>query len=242
MRPLSILEHPEMDDDRQATVGSFIWKSQALQLDRRLFFNLDTKVYDQMIRHIAFISRLRHPNIITAMGAVTVGPNDDLPFVAPTSADVDHLKEGAAGSALRAKLRVRERTLLAIQVLRPLLYLQTQNPVILHRNIGPASYFLAVPFNAVYTFLEDDNVWHPSYHVLKLGEFSLAKEDSGPTSSSAHLASLTSDNVDFVEPEVRDENRPHSSESDAYAAGLTVFELATFTKFDRRSGVQLSCV
>ena len=85
-------------------------------------------------REIADLGSLRHPNIITCLGASLA--QNKRPCV------VLELLEGGSLDSLPAEMRDSERLTLCVQVARALRFMHGQKPILIHGNVKPANILL----------------------------------------------------------------------------------------------------
>ncbi|KAA8525165.1 hypothetical protein F0562_006971 [Nyssa sinensis] len=148
---------------------------------------------------VEIMLRLRHPNVVLFMGAVTHPPN--------LSILTEFLPRGSLYKLLhRPNIQIDEkrRMRMALDVAKGMNYLHTSHPVIVHRDLKTPN------------LLVDKN-W-----VVKVCDFGLSrmKHDTFLSSKS------TAGTPEWMAPEVL-RNEPSNEKSDVYSFGVILWELAT---------------
>ncbi|KAI3471857.1 hypothetical protein Pfo_028510 [Paulownia fortunei] len=164
--------------------------------------------FKEFLREVAIMKRLRHPNIVLFMGAVTEPPN--------LSIVTEYLSRGSLYRLLHkpgAKETMDERRRLSmaydvvcIQILlqRGMNYLHKHNPPIVHRD------------------LKSPNLLVDRKYTVKVSDFGLSRLKANTFLSSKSAAGTP----EWMAPEVlRDE--PSNEKSDLYSFGVILWELAT---------------
>ncbi|XP_074576610.1 uncharacterized protein LOC141833126 isoform X2 [Curcuma longa] len=149
-------------------------------------------------QEVSLMKRLRHPNILLFMGAVT-SPNR-LCIV------TEFLPRGSLFRLLQRKTRLdwRKRILMALDIARGMNYLHHSNPIIIHRDLKSSN------------LLVDKN-W-----TVKVGDFGLSrlKHETYLTTKSGKGT------PQWMAPEVL-RNEPSDEKSDVYSYGVILWELVT---------------
>lgn len=157
--------------------------------------------FKEFLREVAIMKRLRHPNIVLFMGAVTQPPN--------LSIVTEYLSRGSLYRLLhkpgvREVLDERRRLNMAFDVAKGMNYLHRRNPPIVHRD------------------LKSPNLLVDKKYTVKVCDFGLSRLKANTFLSSKSAAGTP----EWMAPEVlRDE--PSNEKSDVYSFGVILWELAT---------------
>ncbi|KAK9290619.1 hypothetical protein L1049_008791 [Liquidambar formosana] len=157
--------------------------------------------FKEFLREVAIMKRLRHPNIVLFMGAVTQPPN--------LSIVTEYLSRGSLYRLLhkpgpREMLDERRRLNMAYDVAKGMNYLHRRNPPIVHRD------------------LKSPNLLVDKKYTVKVCDFGLSRLKANTFLSSKSAAGTP----EWMAPEVlRDE--PSNEKSDVYSFGVILWELAT---------------
>ncbi|MBA0625166.1 hypothetical protein Gotri_011601 [Gossypium trilobum] len=157
--------------------------------------------FKEFLREVAIMKRLRHPNIVLFMGAVTQPPN--------LSIVTEYLSRGSLFRLLhkpgvREVLDERRRLSMAYDVAKGMNYLHRHNPPIVHRD------------------LKSPNLLVDKKYTVKVCDFGLSRLKANTFLSSKSAAGTP----EWMAPEVlRDE--PSNEKSDVYSFGVILWELAT---------------
>ncbi|KAF6150362.1 hypothetical protein GIB67_034061 [Kingdonia uniflora] len=156
---------------------------------------------NEFLREVALMKRLRHPNIVLFMGAVTQPPN--------LSIVTEYLSRGSLyrllhKSGAREILDERRRLSMAYDVAKGMNYLHRRNPPIVHRD------------------LKSPNLLVDKKYTVKVCDFGLSRLKANTFLSSKSAAGTP----EWMAPEVlRDE--PSDEKSDVYSFGVILWELVT---------------
>ncbi|KAG8381814.1 hypothetical protein BUALT_Bualt05G0012000 [Buddleja alternifolia] len=148
---------------------------------------------------IEIMLRLRHPNVVLLMGAVTCPPN--------MSILTEFLPRGSLYKLLhKPNIHIDEkmRIKMALDVAKGMNYLHTSNPIIVHRDLKTPN------------LLVDKN-W-----VVKVCDFGMSRLQHHTFLSSKSAAGT----AEWMAPEVL-RNEPSNEKSDVYSFGVILWELAT---------------
>ncbi|GER45391.1 CTR1-like protein kinase [Striga asiatica] len=157
--------------------------------------------FKEFLREVAIMKRLRHPNIVLLMGAVTEQPN--------LSIVTEYLSRGSLYRLLhkpgaKEALDERRRLSMAYDVAKGMNYLHKCNPPIVHRD------------------LKSPNLLVDRKFTVKVCDFGLSRLKANTFLSSKSAAGTP----EWMAPEVlRDE--PSNEKSDVYSFGVILWELAT---------------
>ncbi|KAI3776297.1 hypothetical protein L1987_46073 [Smallanthus sonchifolius] len=156
---------------------------------------------NEFLQEVAIMRRLRHPNIVLFMGAVTQPPN--------LSIVTEYLSRGSLYRLLhkpgaKETLDERRRLSMAYDVAKGMNYLHRRNPPIVHRD------------------LKSPNLLVDRKYTVKVCDFGLSRLKANTFLSSKTAAGTP----EWMAPEVlRDE--PSNEKSDVYSFGVILWELAT---------------
>uniref|UniRef100_A0A0C9RXN7 non-specific serine/threonine protein kinase n=1 Tax=Wollemia nobilis TaxID=56998 RepID=A0A0C9RXN7_9CONI len=155
----------------------------------------------EFLREVAIMKRLRHPNVVLFMGAVTKRPN--------LSIVTEYLPRGSLyrlihRAGARELLDERRRLRMALDVAKGINYLHQLNPPIVHRDLKSPNLLV-------------DKTW-----TVKVCDFGLSRFKANTFISSKSAAGTP----EWMAPEVlRDE--PSNEKSDVYSFGVILWELVT---------------
>ncbi|KAL3628365.1 copper transport protein ctr1 [Castilleja foliolosa] len=157
--------------------------------------------FKEFLQEVAIMKRLRHPNIVLFMGAVTEPPN--------LSIVTEYLSRGSLYRLLhkpgaKEALDERRRLSMAYDVAKGMNYLHKRKPPIVHRD------------------LKSPNLLVDRKYTVKVCDFGLSRLKANTFLSSKSAAGTP----EWMAPEVlRDE--PSNEKSDVYSFGVILWELAT---------------
>lgn len=154
---------------------------------------------EQFKCEVEIMLRLRHPNVVLFMGAVTRPPN--------LSILTEFLPRGSLYKLLHRstiQLDEKRRMRMAFDVAKGMNYLHTSNPIIVHRDLKTPN------------LLVDKN-W-----VVKVCDFGMSRMKHHTFLSSKSTAGT----AEWMAPEVL-RNEPSNEKSDVYSFGVILWELAT---------------
>jgi serine/threonine protein kinase len=167
----------------------------------KVFLDQDLKVeaLDEFRREVAIMRRLRHPNVVLFMGAVTVPPN--------LSIVTEFCPRGSLYRLLHRpnrELDERRRVRMALDVVKGMNYLHRSSPPIVHRDLKSPN------------LLVDKN-W-----TVKVCDFGLSRLKHNTFLTSKSSAGTP----EWMAPEVL-RNELSDEKSDVYSFGVILWELAT---------------
>ncbi|KAF5737482.1 serine/threonine-protein kinase CTR1 [Tripterygium wilfordii] len=183
------------------TVHRADWHGSEVAVKILMEQDLHAERFKEFLREVAIMKRLRHPNIVLFMGAVTQPPN--------LSIVTEYLSRGSLyrllhKSGAREVLDERRRLSMAYDVAKGLNYLHRRNPPIVHRD------------------LKSPNLLVDKKYTVKVCDFGLSRLKANTFLSSKSAAGTP----EWMAPEVlRDE--PSNEKSDVYSFGVILWELAT---------------
>ncbi|XP_074269128.1 serine/threonine-protein kinase CTR1-like isoform X2 [Silene latifolia] len=155
----------------------------------------------EFLREVAIMKRLRHPNIVLFMGAITEPPNLAIVTEYLCRGSLYRLLHKSGG---REVLDERRRLSMAFDVAKGMNYLHKRNPPIVHRD------------------LKSPNLLVDKKYTVKVCDFGLSRLKANTFLSSKSAAGTP----EWMAPEVlRDE--PSNEKSDVYSFGVILWELAT---------------
>ncbi|CAN6452372.1 unnamed protein product [Victoria cruziana] len=157
--------------------------------------------FNEFLREVAIMKRLRHPNIVLFMGAVTQPPN--------LSIVTEFLSRGSLYKLIhrpgaRESMDERRRLNMAFDVAKGMNYLHRRSPPIVHRDLKSPNLLV-------------DKKW-----TVKVCDFGLSRLKANTFLSSKSTAGTP----EWMAPEVlRDE--PSNEKCDVYSFGVILWELVT---------------
>ncbi|KAI3924157.1 hypothetical protein MKX01_029692 [Papaver californicum] len=183
------------------TVHRADWNSSEVAVKILMEQDFHVERFKEFIREVAIMRRLRHPNIVLFMGAVTRPPN--------LSIVTEYLSRGSLyrllhKSGSRELLDEKRRLSMAFDVAKGMNYLHRHNPPIVHRD------------------LKSPNLLVDKKYTVKVCDFGLSRLKANTFLSSKSVAGTP----EWMAPEVlRDE--PSNEKSDIYSFGVILWELVT---------------
>ncbi|PON34210.1 Serine/threonine protein kinase [Parasponia andersonii] len=159
------------------------------------------KHFKEFLEEVALMKRLRHPNIVSFIGAITQPPN--------FSIVTEYLKNGCLYKLLRrpdagVMLDERRRLNMAYDVAKGMNYLHQLQPPIVHRD------------------LKSPNLLVDSTYTVKVCDFGLSRSKMHTFLSSKTAAGTP----EWMAPEVLRAD-PSNEKSDVYSFGVILWELMT---------------
>ncbi|XP_042452182.1 probable serine/threonine-protein kinase SIS8 [Zingiber officinale] len=178
------------------------WNGTEVAVKKLLDQDLCGDALEQFRYEVKIMSRLRHPNVVLFMGAVTRPPN--------LSILTEFLPRGSLYRLLHrpnSQLDEKRRLKMALDVAKGMNYLHSSHPTIVHRDLKSPN------------LLVDKN-W-----VVKACDFGLSRLKHHTFLSS----NSTSGTPEWMAPEVL-RNEPSNEKCDVYSFGVILWELATLRK------------
>ncbi|XP_070038634.1 putative serine/threonine-protein kinase SIS8 [Nicotiana tabacum] len=175
------------------------WNGTEVAVKKFMNQDITSDALAQFKCEIEIMLRLRHPNVVLFMGAVTRPPN--------LSILTEFLPRGSLYRLLhRPNIQIDEkrRMRMALDVAKGMNYLHTSNPVIVHRDLKTPN------------LLVDKN-W-----VVKVCDFGMSRMKHHTFLSSKSTAGT----AEWMAPEVL-RNEPSNEKSDVYSFGVIFWELTT---------------
>ncbi|XP_057780278.1 serine/threonine-protein kinase EDR1-like isoform X1 [Salvia miltiorrhiza] len=188
------------------------WNGTEVAVKKFLDQDFSGAALDEFKREVRIMRRLRHPNIVLFMGAVTRPPN--------LSIITEFLPRGpqsflchclfSSGSLYRiihrphCQIDEKMRIKMALDVAKGMNCLHTSMPTIVHRDLKSPNLLV-------------DNNWN-----VKVGDFGLSRLKHNTFLSSKSTAGTP----EWMAPEVL-RNEPSNEKCDVYSFGIILWELAT---------------
>ncbi|XP_031493013.1 probable serine/threonine-protein kinase SIS8 isoform X1 [Nymphaea colorata] len=175
------------------------WHGTEVAVKRFLNQDLSGVALEEFKTEVRIMKRLRHPNVVLFMGAVTRVPN--------LSIVTEYLPRGSLYRLLHrsnCQIDERRRLRMALDVARGMNYLHKCSPVIVHRDLKSPN------------LLVDKN-W-----VVKVCDFGLSRIKNSTFLSSRS----TSGTAEWMAPEVL-RNEPSDERCDIYSFGVILWEITT---------------
>ncbi|KAL3361123.1 hypothetical protein AABB24_014165 [Solanum stoloniferum] len=175
------------------------WNGTEVAVKKFMNQDITNDALEQFKCEIEIMLRLRHPNVVLFMGAVTRPPN--------LSILTEFLPRGGLYKLLhRPNILIEEkkRMRMALDVAKGMNYLHTSNPIIVHRDLKTPN------------LLVDKN-W-----VVKVCDFGMSRMKHHTFLSSKSTAGT----AEWMAPEVL-RNEPSNEKSDVYSFGVILWELTT---------------
>ncbi|KAL3844235.1 hypothetical protein ACJIZ3_001638 [Penstemon smallii] len=175
------------------------WNGTEVAVKKLMKQDISGDALEQFKCEIEIMLRMRHPNVVLFMGAVTHPPN--------MSILTEYLPRGSLYRLLhRPNIQIDEkkRIKMALDVAKGMNYLHTSNPTIVHRDLKTPN------------LLVDKN-W-----VVKVCDFGMSRLQHHTFLSSKSTAGT----AEWMAPEVL-RNEPSNEKSDVYSFGVILWELAT---------------
>lgn len=186
------------------TVHRAKWRDSDVAVKILMEQDFHAERFEEFLREVAIMKRLRHPNIVLFMGAVTQPPH--------LSIVTEYLSRGSLYKLLRMPdagivLDERRRLNMAYDVAMGMNYLHQLKPPIVHRD------------------LKSPNLLVDGNYTVKVCDFGLSRSKANTFLSSKTAAGTP----EWMAPEVlRDE--PSNEKSDVYSFGVILWELVTLQR------------
>ncbi|KAI3796838.1 hypothetical protein L1987_39524 [Smallanthus sonchifolius] len=175
------------------------WHGTDVAVKKFLDQEITTESLEEFRSEVRIMKRVRHPNVVLFMGAVTRAPH--------LSIVTEFLPRGSLYKLLHRannQLDIRRRLRMALDTARGMNYLHNCTPVIVHRDLKSPN------------LLVDKN-W-----VVKVCDFGLSRMKNSTFLSSRSTAGT----AEWMAPEVL-RNEPSDEKSDVYSFGVVLWELCT---------------
>ncbi|XBH98706.1 probable serine/threonine-protein kinase SIS8 isoform X1 [Triticum dicoccoides] len=175
------------------------WHGTEVAVKKFLQQDISSDILEELKAEVRIMKRLRHPNVVLFMGAVTRIPN--------LSILTEFLPRGSLFRLIRRpnnQLDERKRIRMALDVARGMNYLHNCTPVVVHRDLKSPN------------LLVDKN-W-----VVKVCDFGLSRIKHNTFLSSRSTAGT----AEWMAPEVL-RNEPSDEKCDVFSYGVILWELCT---------------
>ena len=191
-------------------IGSFgevhraLWRGTEVAVKRFLDQDISRNLLDEVTFEIDIMRRLRHPNVVLLMGAVTVPGNLSIVTEFLHRGSLFKLLHREQPPAVAAALDNRRRMRMAMDVVRGMHYLHSFEPMIVHRD------------------LKSPNLLVDKSFVVKVCDFGLSR-----MKRNTYLSSKTNAGTpEWMAPEVL-RNEASDEKADVWSFGVILWELAT---------------
>ncbi|KAG5557072.1 hypothetical protein RHGRI_007358 [Rhododendron griersonianum] len=183
------------------TVHLAEWRGSDVAVKILMEQDFDTECFEEFQTEVSIMERLRHPNIVLFMGAVTQPPN--------LSIVTEYLSRGSLYKLLQMHgagviLDDRQRLNMAYDVAKGMNYLHQLKPPIVHRD------------------LKSPNLLVDSKYTVKVCDFGLSRSKANTFLSSKTAAGTP----EWMAPEIL-RGEPSNEKSDVYSFGVILWELVT---------------
>ncbi|MFS8019632.1 putative protein kinase TKL-CTR1-DRK-2 family [Helianthus anomalus] len=175
------------------------WHGTDVAVKKFLDQEITTESLEEFRSEVRIMKKVRHPNVVLFMGAVTRAPH--------LSIVTEFLPRGSLYRLLHRpnnQLDIRRRLRMALDTARGMNYLHNCTPVIVHRDLKTPN------------LLVDKN-W-----VVKVSDFGLSRMKYSTFLSTRSTAGT----AEWMAPEVL-RNEPSDEKSDVYSFGVVLWELCT---------------
>ena len=182
-----------------------LWRGTEVAVKRFLDQDLSVHLMREFTSEVDLMRRLRHPNVILLMGAVTTTPNLSIVTEFLHRGSLFKLLHKAQPPAIKAAMNAESRRLrMALDVAKGMHYLHSCVPVIVHRD------------------LKSPNLLVDKHWVVKVCDFGLSRMKNHTFLSSKSNAGTP----EWMAPEVL-RNEPSDEKSDVFSYGVIFWELLT---------------
>jgi len=191
-------------------IGSFgevyraLWRGTEVAVKRFLDQDISKNLLDDVTFEIDIMRRLRHPNVILLMGAVTIPGNLSIVTEFLHRGSLFKLLHREQNENVRSALDQRRRMRMALDVIRGMHYLHSFEPMIVHRD------------------LKSPNLLVDKSFVVKVCDFGLSRMKRNTFLSSKTNAGTP----EWMAPEVL-RNEESDEKADIYSFGVILWELST---------------
>jgi len=191
-------------------IGSFgevhraLWRGTEVAVKRILDQDISENLAAAFIDEIDIMRRLRHPNVVLLMGAVTAPGNLSIITEFLHRGSLFKLLHREQVPTVAAALDMRRRMRMGVDVIRGMHYLHTFQPMIVHRD------------------LKSPNLLVSSNFLVKVCDFGMSKIKQNTYVSSKTQAGTP----EWMAPEIL-RNEESDEKADVYSFGVILWELAT---------------
>ncbi|KAL6560523.1 Serine/threonine-protein kinase edr1 [Orobanche gracilis] len=200
--PQDVFPVPRLEAAPQGSYGEVYhadWNGTEVAVKKFLDQDFSGAALDEFKREVRIMRRLRHPNVVLFMGAVTRPPN--------LSIITEFLPRGSLYRIIRrphCHIDEKRRIRMALDVAKGMNCLHTSIPTIVHRDLKSPNLLV-------------DNNWN-----VKVCDFGLSRLKNNTFLSSKSTAGTP----EWMAPEVL-RNEPSNEKCDVYSFGVILWELAT---------------
>ena len=181
-----------------------LWRGTEVAVKRFLDQDLSQHLMREFETEVDLMRRLRHPNVILLMGAVTKTPNLSIVTEFLHRGSLYKLLHRAQPPAVTAALSEARRMRMALDVAKGMHYLHSCDPIIVHRD------------------LKSPNLLVDKHWMVKVCDFGLSRMKNQTFLSSKSNAGTP----EWMAPEVL-RNEPNDEKSDIWSYGVIFWELLT---------------
>ena len=182
-----------------------LWRGTEVAVKRFLDQDVSPHLMSEFTCEVDLMRRLRHPNVILLMGAVTEAPNLSIVTEFLHRGSLYKLLHRPQPSAVRAAMAQEARRVrMALDVAKGMHYLHSCDPIIVHRD------------------LKSPNLLVDRHWVVKVCDFGLSRMKNHTFLSSKSNAGTP----EWMAPEVL-RNEPSDEKSDVFSYGVIFWELLT---------------
>ena len=191
-------------------IGSFgevhraLWRGTEVAVKRILDQDISENLAAAFIDEIDIMRRLRHPNVVLLMGAVTVPGNLSIITEFLHRGSLFKLLHREQNPAVASALDMRRRMRMGVDVIRGMHYLHTFQPMIVHRDLKSPNLLVSANF------------------LVKVCDFGMSKIKQNTYVSSKTQAGTP----EWMAPEIL-RNEESDEKADVYSFGVILWELAT---------------
>lgn len=174
-----------------------LWRGTTVAVKKLIQEEMDDSSYQEFLKEIETMSKLRHPQIVLFLGACLTPPHICIL--------TEFLERGNLAEVLRdRKLPWRTKVSMACYAAQGMNYLHQSKPKVVHRDLKSLN------------LLVDEN-----YHV-KVADFGLSKVSVTGNTLNSKVGSLN-----WCAPEILLQSMPYTDKADVYSFGMVLWELLT---------------
>jgi len=181
-----------------------LWRGTEVAVKRILDQDISENLAAAFIDEIDIMRRLRHPNVVLLMGAVTVPGNLSIITEFLHRGSLFKLLHREQNPAVASALDMRRRMRMGVDVIRGMHYLHTFQPMIVHRDLKSPNLLVSANF------------------LVKVCDFGMSKIKQNTYVSSKTQAGTP----EWMAPEIL-RNEESDEKADVYSFGVILWELAT---------------
>ncbi|EEH53201.1 uncharacterized protein MICPUCDRAFT_5192, partial [Micromonas pusilla CCMP1545] len=181
-----------------------LWRGCEVAVKRFLDQDFSSALMQEFTAEVDLMRRLRHPNVVLLMGAVTTTPNLSIVTEYLHRGSLYKLLHKPQPPAIKAALSEQRRMRMALDVAKGMHYLHSCTPIIVHRD------------------LKSPNLLVDKHWSVKVCDFGLSRMKNQTFLSSKSNAGTP----EWMAPEVL-RNEPSDEKSDVFSFGVIFWELCT---------------